>query len=204
MTEHYRHRGAAFDALGGRLLDMPDRTTGFHAATNAFGSPRRLHLWMPIAALLAVLSVLVVLPILRARYLQPIYEDMQTLTEPSRSLVTRIHVALAIEGSILRDFRESADTMLALRYRAVRAEEDSATSALEALVRRLGPVVERDFADLTALQTAWHAGVDSQIATPTGLHRETKLEAKTYEDLLLSAARLDEALNAAADNRWQQ
>jgi signal transduction histidine kinase len=160
------------------------------------------HAWLPLSALLVALCGLVALPLVRAHYVQPLYDEMRSVTEPSRGLVTRIHVALALEGGLVQQYDNSRDATLVDRYRSAAAEEIEATEELAQLVGRLGPVARRELADMRRLQSAWHADVDRHLSGGA----TTKLKPLTedhYEELLLSSARLDEALNAAAETRWR-
>jgi signal transduction histidine kinase len=130
------------------------------------------------------------------------YDDMRAVTEPSRSLVTRIHVAIAMEGAIVRDYTHSRDPLLSPRYRAAENEEKTSTAELEPLIHRLGPAVGREFSEFKALQESWHASVRRHFAPGNEKAGGSPLDGSLYEDLLLSAARLDDALNASAEKRW--
>jgi signal transduction histidine kinase len=135
--------------------------------------------------------------------LRPVYHDMRTVTEPGRSLLTRIHVALAMEQSLLRDYLENPDSITVVRYRKAVEEEHRAYAELEPLISQLGPAVRTEFEQLRELERGWHGEIAKFLerARTQRLSRDP-LHAKLYEDVLLSAARLDEALNAAAARRW--
>jgi signal transduction histidine kinase len=159
--------------------------------------------WIPFFAVVIALVALVALPIMRARYVEPIRDDLRLVAEPSRSLLTRIHVALAMEGVLLRDYEESGDSLVVRRYHAAAADEQRAYDELEPLVSRLGPTVKRDFSELRELESEWHKTVEERIKAPNSLARiPTGRRARLYEELLLSAGRLDEAVNASAQRRW--
>lgn len=162
----------------------------------------RWRTWLPLGAAVLAVFALVALPVLRAVQVRPLYEEMRTVTEPSRNLLTRIHVALALEQSLLRDFIEGGDSIAAIRYRKAVADERRAYEELAPLVLRLGPAVRRDFEQLRELERAWHAEIDKLLVQP-GARRFTRdpMHARIYEDILLTAARLDEGLNAEAGNR---
>jgi len=66
--------------------------------------------WTPLVALVLALAGLVLLPVLRARLVEPLHEDLRSAIEPARSVVTRIHLALAMEGTLAREFMERRDT----------------------------------------------------------------------------------------------
>jgi len=162
----------------------------------------RWRTWVPLAAVICALVALVALPVLRTMQLRPFYEEMRDVNEPSRSLLSRIHSALALEQSLLRDFVEGGDTVAARRYAAAVAEERAAYAELTPLVRKLGPEVERKFTQHRELERAWHGEIQQLLSRPdTERRKRDPMHARRYEDLLVSAAGLDEALNAAAGSR---
>ena len=158
--------------------------------------------WLPLGAVILAVFALVALPVLRALQVRPLNEEIRTIIEPSRNLLTRIHVALALEQSLLRDYVEGGDSLAAARYRKAVADERMAYEELRPLVLQLGPAVRRDFDQLRELEAAWHREIDKILARP-GPQRFARdpMHARIYEDLLLTAAQLDEGLNAAAANR---
>ncbi len=162
----------------------------------------RWRTWLPLGAVILAVFALVALPVVRAIQVRPLYEEMTTVSEPSRSLLTRIHVALALEQSLLRDFIEGGDSVAIVRYRKVVVDERRAYQELAPLVVRLGPGIRRDFEQLRELEVAWHREIDKFIdrPSPQRFARDPK-HARIYEDMLLTAARLDEGLNAAAATR---
>ena len=162
----------------------------------------RWRTWLPLAAVVLAVFALVALPIVRVTQVQPQYEEMRTLTEPSRNLLTRIHAALALEQSLLRDFVEGGDSLAAVRYQGVVAEERRAYDELAPLVKRLGPTVQRDFDQLRELERAWHGEIEKMLSEPRARQFvRDPMRARIYEDILLTAARLDEGLSAEAAHR---
>lgn len=162
----------------------------------------RWRTWLPLGAVVLAVFALVALPVLRDFQVRPHYEDVRTVIEPSRRLLTRIHVALALEQSLLRDFIESRDSVAVTRYRKAVSDERAAYEQLAPLVLRLGPGVQSDFDQLRELERAWHEEVENLLARPsTQRFNRDPVHARLYEDVLLTAARLDEGLTAAADNR---
>lgn len=165
----------------------------------------RWRTWIPLGAVVLALLALVLLPVVRAAYVGPLYDDMRTVTEPSRSLLTRIHVALALEQSLLRDYLESGDSVAVARYHKAVEEEREAYAELDGLVSQLGPAVRREFAQLREVEQGWHSEVDKfLVRSRAGRMQRDPLHAKLYEEVLLGVARLDEALNAAAGRRWAE
>lgn len=155
--------------------------------------------WLPLAAVIAALVALVALPILRTMQLRPLYDQMRDVSGPSRTLLIRIHSSLALEQSLLRDFVEAGDTVAVVRYATAVAEERAAYAELALLVRKLGPQIERDFKQHLELEKAWHDDIQILLAKPDIERRKRDpLHARRYEAVLVSAAGLDESLNAAA------
>ncbi len=161
--------------------------------------------WAPLLALVLALVALVLLPVLRARLVEPLNEDLRLGITPARSIVTRIHLALAMEGAVAREFIERRDTLLIAGYRAALADELSAYNELEPRVGRLGPNVRREFNALRVLQNDWHTDIDRSLSTSAGARGEgDPFHPAEYEKLLMGAARLDEALSSVAEQRWAE
>jgi len=151
---------------------------------------------------MAALFALVMLPVLRTMQVRPLYDDMRTLTEPSRNFLIRVHVSLALEQSLLRDFLERNDSVAASRYRKAVEDERAAYAGLTPLVARLGPNAQSEFGQVRELERAWHAEIEKVLAAPALTRRaRDPMHARIYEDLLLSTARLDETLDAASQSR---
>lgn len=161
--------------------------------------------WIPLAALVFALLALVVIPVLRARLVEPLHADLQSVVEPGRSLMTRIHVSLAMEGALLHSVIEHRDTLLITRYRGAVADEMDAYDQLTPLVLKLGPDARREFRELTALQVEWHSAIERYLGgVSSGRVAKDPLESARYDELLLVASRLDEALNNEAQSRWRE
>ncbi len=161
--------------------------------------------WAPLLALVLALVARVLLPGLRGRLVEPLNKDLRLGIEPARSIVTRMHLALAMEGALAREFIERRDTLLIAGYRTALADELSAYNELEPHVSRLGPNVRREFNALKVLQNDWHADIDRSLSTSASARGERDpFHPAEYEKLLLGAARLDKALSSAAERRWAE
>jgi signal transduction histidine kinase len=166
--------------------------------------------WASLLALVVALVALVLLPVLRARLVEPLHEDLRSAIEPARSVVTRIHLALAMEGALARDFMERRDTLLIAGYRQALADELAAYNELEPLMNRLGPNVRTEFNALKVLQARWHSELEQSFSTSvTGNVAGTRADGDPfhpaqYEQLLVGAARLDEALSNASERHWAE
>jgi signal transduction histidine kinase len=162
----------------------------------------RWRTWLPLAGVILALLVLVALPLLRVVQVRPLYEEMRTVTEPSRSLLSRVHVALALEQSLLRDFVEGEDSVAAARYLKVVEDERAAYRDFAPLARELGEEVTNEFEQHLELERAWHGEIRALLDRPaTERRKRDPLHAERYEELLLSAARLNASINSVAAAR---
>jgi hypothetical protein len=160
---------------------------------------------IPLAAVIFALIALVVIPMMRTQLVQPLNDDLQSVVEPGRSLVTRIHVALAEEGFLVPRMLEQRDSALTARYRGAVADELAAYAELEPLIANLGPAARREFRELSALQSQWHSAIDRSLSAVPGTNRvRDPFHNAIYEELLVTVSRLDEALNVGAQRRWAE
>ena len=161
--------------------------------------------WIPFFAVVVALVALAAIPLMRARYVEPMRDDLRVVIEPGRNLLSRIHVALAMEGVLTRDYLDSGDSLLLPRYREAVADEQLAYRDLNPLVSHLSPTVRRDFSELRELEGEWHNSVEEYIKKPNSPTRgSNRRRERLYEELLLSVAHMDEALNVAAQSRWAE
>lgn len=186
-------------------LMFTDETGEEALAAEPVRAGQQWRFWIPLAAVVFALIALVVIPILRTRLVDPLSEDLQSVVEPGRSLVTRIHVALAEEGFLVPRMLEQRDTVLIARYRGAVADEQAAYAELEPLIAHLGPAARREFRELSTLQSEWHSAIDRSLAAAPGASRaRNPFLSAIYEELLVTLSRLDEALNVAAQRRWAE
>ncbi|HCU13155.1 MAG TPA: hypothetical protein DGB72_13610 [Gemmatimonadetes bacterium] len=184
---------------------LTDENGGGASAAESARPAQQWSIWIPLATLMFALVALVVIPVLRTRLVEPLHEDLRSVVEPGRGLVTRIHVALAVEGVLLHRIFEARDTTLTARYRDAVADELAAYAEFQPLIAGLGPSAQREFRDLNTLQLAWHAAIDRSLAEAPGTRRVTDpFHSAQYEDLLVAASRLDEALSTGAQRRWAE
>lgn len=157
---------------------------------------------IPIAFLVLTLAAMVAVPILGDRYTTPVRDEITKLTEPARSELTHLQLALALEGAVLDEFLETRDTLVLARFRQVHQQEEDAYRGLSVLVSRLGSDVQRRYDELRDLDKRRHRRADllmgfsrARIAGGDRAHKAI------YEDVLLAAAQLDESLNDATQSR---
>jgi signal transduction histidine kinase len=183
------------------MVDTPDRdTVRTDAPTATRTRDRDWRVVVPSVFLLLVLAALVVLPFVNATAVQSAHAYVQQLAEPARAAVTSLHVAMALEGSLLGEYVEARDSALLRRYRVARDQDMDATRRLAPLAGQLGASVRARFSDMERMQEAWHRSVEQELAAPraprSGRARDDEDE---YEDVLLATARLDEAIAGEAD-----
>ena len=160
----------------------------------------------PLVFLSLSIVLLVLLPIIAHWYVRPLQDDMRHVAEPGRGLVTRIHVAIALQGAALRDFLETGSPGAARRYRdAAATEPDEVSAELELLARRLGTNVGRRYTELRMLEERWRAATEPLLsgaeADAARAADSEKAYEELYEELLIAAARLDESIDAATRDR---
>ena len=154
----------------------------------------------PFVLLTAALALLVVLPVLGHRYVRPMQDEMRNVAEPGRGLVTRMHVAIALQGAALRDYLETRSLGARRRYREASYAERTVSAELEPLAHRLGTDVRRRYAEVRELEHRWHEAAEpllNRSGGPAGAVAPEEL----YEELLIAAARLDESIDAAIQDR---
>jgi signal transduction histidine kinase len=158
---------------------------------------------LPLGFVMLALVALVALPLAVDRYAAPLHDDMGAVAEPGRGLVTRVHLALALEHASLRDYAATRDPAARARYARSAKDEAQAYARLEPLSRRLGPSVHARLAELRELQAEWHRAAEAVFdGGAVGRTRgETLDEAELYERTLVGAARLDEAIQHVIEQR---
>ena len=137
------------------------------------------------------------------RHLQPLQHEMNQIADPVRGLMTRIHLSLAQEGNALDDFIDERDALSRGRFRAADDAKRAAYRQLTPLIAALGPAPKERLAELLALDERWTQLVNTQVwNAPRSdvLHHDAGRE-DLWDDMLESAARLDEAISEAGRAR---
>ena len=157
---------------------------------------------IPLAFLIVALAAMVAVPILGNRYTNPFQREITRLTEPARTELTHLQLALALEGAVLDDYLETRDTLLLGRVDKAHAQEENAYKGLAALVSRLGPEVRRRFDELRDLDERRHARARRLMESPrVRTAGGDRLHKNLYESVMVAAAQLDETLNDATQTR---
>lgn len=163
-----------------------------------------------LAFIVLALIALVVVPLVGQRHTAAFHQEMRTVAEPARGLVTDIHLALAIQGDALQDFLRSGDTTSLTRYRFMAQRERVAYQRLEPMTARLGEDVRQRFDTLRARAASWHAVADDALLGSDGgmllsaSMRRAVMQTDLFEEVLVAAAQLDAALTSASQLRRRQ
>jgi signal transduction histidine kinase len=159
--------------------------------------------WIPNLFVLFALAMLVAAPWAVERYLRPLNAELRDLGERGRGLITRVHVALALQASAFHEYVHGQRPELLESYRTNVARERAAYDSLVPIATRLGHEAETRLAELRELEQEWHSSVENFVERVQRGQATTvdPLQEEAYDDLLVAAARLDEAINLAAQDR---
>jgi signal transduction histidine kinase len=155
----------------------------------------------PLVVVAVALIALVVVPLTAEWYTRPLFDELRSLTTPAQQLVTRVHVGLALRGSTVRDFVQTGNPALAARYRDVAAHDSVAHARLGEIVGRLGPLVRQRYAALRDADRRWDDAAEGVFDSVKGPDVKAADREQLYENALIAAARLDEALDGAVHSR---
>lgn len=157
---------------------------------------------IPLVFLVVALMAMVAVPILGERYAKPVREEITDLTEPARTELTHLQLALALEGAGYVEFLETRDTTVLARLHRVHLQEESAYRNLAKMVRSLGPEVQRRFDELRTLDKRRHDRAAQLVSSPRIRTAGGDRALRTlYEGAMVAAAQLDETLNDATEAR---
>jgi signal transduction histidine kinase len=157
----------------------------------------------PILFVVFALATLVVAPWAVERYLRPLNAELRDLGERGRGFVSQIHVALALQASAFHEFVHGRRPELLQKYRDEVVHERAAYDSLAPITAGLGSETQERLAKVRELEQQWHSSVDVFVnrierGQPTAVD---PLQEESYDNLLIAAARLDEAINDAALER---
>jgi signal transduction histidine kinase len=159
----------------------------------------RLSLAFVVLSLVALIAV----PFATSRHLAPLQNDLSAYAEPARGQLTRIHLAMALQGSALDDYVDQRDSTYLARFDSAGAQEAEAYRRLKPLVERLGSVPRARLNELLELEEAWHRAVGVYVRStpelPTLRHDEAQED--LYDRTLVAAANLDEAITQVTRER---
>ncbi len=106
---------------------------------------------LPLGFVVAGLIALAAVPALMNRWIGIHQEEIESVTQPARALVTSAESHLAHEVSLTRGFLLTGDQAFLDRYREVRESHRSLYDELRPLARRMGPEVFEHLVELERL-----------------------------------------------------
>lgn len=157
---------------------------------------------LALGLILLSLAASLLVPVLLQRRIDGIRAQVDEGADPARTAVTALQFALAREMSALRGFLISGDSAFITTYRQAWHQEVDAQRQLEPLARGLGDEVLERFVVLRTLSRRWHEEAPAEevargrAALPRSL--EISVEQELYEDVLVAARDLDDAIVRAA------
>jgi signal transduction histidine kinase len=150
---------------------------------------------------LLTLVALVIVPVLVQRRVNDLREDAE-VSEPARTLVTRLQFNLVRELASLNERLLGGDSASLRTYAEARDEEQAIFAQLEPLATRLGPGVLAQHARAQVLAEQWHARVtEDEFFRSDGTVADTLVDMRElalFENVLRALGDLDEAIVAAA------
>jgi tellurite resistance protein TerC len=165
--------------------------------------------WAPslaLAFIVASLVALVAVPWTGLHRMQAMQHELSDVVAPSRALVERLHLSLALQGAALLDFGETGNPAHLDRFDAAREEQRRNYDALASLVAQLGPTVRARYDTLGVRQREWYAAAGDlvmRLRPLSGQAQQRPVTAqRSYENALVAVSRLDEAITQAATVRW--
>jgi signal transduction histidine kinase len=159
--------------------------------------------WLSLAFVVVSLAALIAVPWAMSRHLAPLQDDLSEYAEPARGYLTRVHVAMALQGSALDDYIDGRDRAYLARFDSAAAREAEAYARLTPLVNRLGSAPRAHLDTLLALETRWHDAVAVYVRSAPQLRTLGHDDAQEdlYDKTLIAAANLDEAITQAIRDR---
>src|SRR3954454_1199391 len=82
--------------------------------------------WLALAFVVLSLAALIIVPFVMSRRLDPLESDLSEYAEPARGYLTRIHVAMALQGSALDDYIDDRSLANLARFDSAGAREREA------------------------------------------------------------------------------
>jgi signal transduction histidine kinase len=153
-----------------------------------------------VGFVLLAIAALVTIPWAGFAYSRPLYAELNDVLAPTRELVSRQQIALAIQGASLRDYVATHNPAHATRYRAAFANELRATEQLSEVVERLGSLPQQRFQRVHVEQQQWHE-LTRRVLAGDHSERNGDVLASAHEEVLAATLAFDAALADAARTR---
>ena len=150
------------------------------------------------------LAALIVIPWYANRRLMPLRRETFAVDDRGRHLVTQIQLHMAQEGSAVDDYVDDRSPATMRRFLEADSAKQKAYEQLAPLVAKLDPTLSgeprRRLNALLALEREWHAAVEKELfaANAHPAQRHGPIQEAKYDSMLVTAARLDEAIAESA------
>ncbi len=161
---------------------------------------------VPVLFIIVSLLALAVLPVVVGNHTAQMREQITRIAEPARRAANQIQVDLSSELDKVIAYQVTGQADFRDDYRNLLHEQVSDYAALRNLGPRLGEDVDRNLRALIAETQRWHASVTTgeflQRQLPSEIFMTRLFERHpSYERALRSAATLETAIQAAANDR---
>lgn len=125
--------------------------------------------------------------------------DVHGILDPVRNAMVALHLAFAIEGDAINDYRSTRDAASLERFRRARSVADSVFQGLAEVVPRLESDAQTAYDTLLAAHTRWHASVEEALASPTDASEALAARIRSnHVQMIIAAAEFDRAILAFA------
>ncbi|HKO02443.1 MAG TPA: HAMP domain-containing sensor histidine kinase [Thermoanaerobaculia bacterium] len=164
---------------------------------------------IPVAFIIASLISLVILPIVVSNHTRKLRQEIQKLAEPARKSANQAQIDIASELDKLIAWHVTGQDQFRREYVQLVASERANFAVLRDLSTKLGGDSSEKLLTLMNTTTQWHARVnEGELATNNKLVAEVFLERlftrhKAYDQALTAAGELENALQAAINDRLQ-
>ena len=152
------------------------------------------------AFVLLSLAALILIPWYGDQQLQPVRQTANDVADSGRSLVSKIHLYMAQEGTAVDDYVDDRNAATLARFRDAEASKRNAYAKLSPLVASLDSASRNRMAHLLDLERRWHAAVETELfaAQPPPILRHDPTSEAVYDSMLVAAAELDDAIAHSA------
>ena len=161
---------------------------------------------LPVIFVIASLLALAVLPVIVGTHTAEMRDQITRIAEPSRGAANDIQVGLSAELDKVIAFQVTGESQYRNSYRTLLDQQVHDYAELRRLGPQLGEDVDRELRTLITATQRWHTGVTNgeflQRQLPSEVFMTRLFERHpAYEQALRSAGRLENAIQAAANDR---
>jgi signal transduction histidine kinase len=165
------------------------------AAFRARASPRTVIVFLFVILTLTSLSIV---PYLAMRRTELLRRQVETVSEPARSLATRLQLALSVHLAATRGFLLTGDMEHLIRARTALEAARSIVERLQPLAREIGPSVVQRLDRVSQLTGSWYAemrGLVPGALSRAEFMRQLPVQQQRFEELLAATSALQREIN---------